>query len=163
MLDVAVHHNDVENSLQDYFSSSSPSAKIRFFDYLPHVVLTELQERLAEQDKQSSLMVLAHLEARWRTDYLKRCQNKDKDPLSRHLRKLKRKHGSEVKFEESLLTAWVAFSGIEKRLASEIKAAFKFRHWLAHGRYWEPDLGRRFDYHYIYQLAKECDSYFKYA
>ena len=31
--------------------------------------------------------------------------------------------------------------------------AFKYRHWLAHGRYWEPKLGRIYDYYSLYDLA----------
>lgn len=157
--EIADHHNDVVQALNDYYAAHPVP---RFTAYHPEEIWAELNFRLEEQEKQSSLMVLAYLEARWRKDYGLRCRNKDKDPLSRHLRELKRTQGNRVSFEDYLLPAWVSFEVMPKNLSSEVRAAFKFRHWLAHGRYWEPDLGRRFDYSYIHQLAFLCQPYFKY-
>jgi len=36
-------------------------------------------------------------------------------------------------------------------LIGELKGAFRFRHWLAHGRYFQP--GRKYDYRGLYVLA----------
>jgi hypothetical protein len=35
-----------------------------------------------------------------------------------------------------------------------LKAAFLYRHWLAHGRYWKPKLGRVHDFDSLYLLAQ---------
>jgi hypothetical protein len=42
------------------------------------------------------------------------------------------------------------------RLISELRGAFKLRHWLAHGRYYEPNLGRKkYDFNFVYSLADD--------
>jgi hypothetical protein len=46
-------------------------------------------------------------------------------------------------------------SDVARVLIDDIKAAFRFRHWLAHGRYYTPKLGRQFDYRYLYELAEQ--------
>jgi hypothetical protein len=38
-------------------------------------------------------------------------------------------------------------------LIGELRSAFKFRNWLAHGRYWTPKLGRNYDFESLYLLA----------
>jgi hypothetical protein len=38
-------------------------------------------------------------------------------------------------------------------IIGELRGAFKFRHWLAHGRYWKPKFGRRYDFNDIYTIA----------
>jgi hypothetical protein len=43
----------------------------------------------------------------------------------------------------------------ERSLIGELRGAFRFRHWLAHGRYWTPKLGRRYNYEDVYALADE--------
>lgn len=45
-----------------------------------------------------------------------------------------------------------------KGFISELITAFKYRHWLAHGRYWEPKLGRIYDYYSLYDLAYEMEN-----
>jgi len=40
----------------------------------------------------------------------------------------------------------------------ELKLAFKFRHWIAHGRYWKPKIGKKYDFNEIFKLA-----YFTYS
>ena len=45
----------------------------------------------------------------------------------------------------------------------DLKGAFKFRHWLAHGRYWDPNLGRKkYDFQSLYALAEEFFECFLY-
>jgi len=36
-------------------------------------------------------------------------------------------------------------------LISELRSVFKFRHWLAHGRFWQ--IGRKYDFQTLYLLA----------
>jgi len=40
-------------------------------------------------------------------------------------------------------------------MIGELRGAFKFRHWLAHGSYWPPKLGRRYDFTFVYSLADD--------
>ena len=48
-----------------------------------------------------------------------------------------------VNLEDHILNTWIELAPIAKPPAREFKGALKLRHWLAHGRYWQPQLARR--------------------
>jgi hypothetical protein len=76
-----------------------------------------------------------------------------KDAVSRAFRKIYADKSSLASLEDDIFSIWAAQSGSSKALVSELRGAFKFRHWLAHGRYWIPKLGRRYDFVDIYTIA----------
>ena len=75
--------------------------------------------------------------------------------MTRCFRDLYKEHAERVRLDEHILDTWAAFFTEGRALITELKAAFRFRHWLAHGRYYTPKLGRKFDYLYLYELADE--------
>jgi hypothetical protein len=93
------------------------------------------------------------MEAIFRIDYEQRCYLKKKDPLSRAFRDLHKHRRSNVSLEEEIFDLWKEYTNGAKQLISELKGAFKYRHWLAHGRYWTPKLGRKYDFVSLYALA----------
>jgi hypothetical protein len=155
LLEIAAHHQDLQSSLNLYFSNASPTFPVRFTGYLKAEVIDELDDRLEETDLSSSLLVLASVEAAFRIDYLQRCYCKDKSPLSRHFRDIYNIKQQHVSLEEEIFEAWATHNEVERSLVGELRGAFRFRHWLAHGRYWTPKLGRRYNYNDIYALADE--------
>ena len=96
---------------------------------------------------------MSALEALFRIDYLTRCYNKKKDPLSRKMRGISRKKGVRTSLENDILRLWKEVCPEYKSFISEVITAFDYRNWLAHGRYWEPKLGRNYDYNSLYDLA----------
>jgi hypothetical protein len=94
------------------------------------------------------------LEAAFRVDYECRCQRKMKDDLSRAFRAIYRSRKTSVSLDEDIFEAWGQNSTESRQLIGELRGAFKFRHWLAHGRYWKPKLGRKYDFSYVYLLAE---------
>lgn len=110
-------------------------------------------EALAELSHTSSLSVLACVEAAVRMDYGQRVSGKAKSPLSRSLRDIYKKKGDRARLDEDLLAAWKEHSELNPALFSALIGAFKYRHWLAHGRYWVPKFGRPFDYQTVYDIA----------
>jgi len=138
---VAAHHRDLESSLRLYSSVGSPSYLVRFAGYLASEVTGELGERVEEADLTSSLTVLAAVEAAFRIDYLKRCYGKKKDPVSRALRGIYKKKQEKASLEDEIFEAWISNSSGTRTLIGELRGAFRFRHWLAHGRYWTAKLG----------------------
>ncbi len=98
------------------------------------------------------LGMLASTEAALRIDFIQRVANKKKhDPVTRRFCDAYRERGrafQKIRLEEDILDAWRehgSHPGI-KRAASEFKGALTLRHWLAHGRYWKPKLGRAAGY-----------------
>jgi hypothetical protein len=153
ILDVAAYHQDTDSSLRLFFTDSNPNYDLRFFGKSRLQIEAELADRLDETDKRSSLAILSRLEAAFRIDYEQRCKKKKRDPLSKAFLALYKKRRGNVRLEEQILDTWRQNYPETRQLISQLKGAFKFRHWLAHGSYWEPKLARKYDYEGIYILA----------
>jgi hypothetical protein len=150
--EVALYYDDMEKSLRLYFSPVAPSYKLRFAGYSDAKVENELDGRLAELDMAAALTLLAAIEAAFRIDYLQRCYLKKKGPVSRAFRSLHKEKGTKVSLEDDIFEVWKKHSAGPSALIGNLRGAFKFRHWLAHGRYWVPRF-RTYDYMTIYSLA----------
>ncbi len=101
--------------------------------------------QIVELGQLSMLGMLASTEAALRVDYIERVANKKKDNVSRRFRKRYKERGVEkIRLEEDILDTWKEHgSGSQiKTAVGEFKSVLKLRHWLAHGRYWKPKLGR---------------------
>jgi hypothetical protein len=160
LTEIAVHHSDVADALQLYFSPTDGLHHARFTGYSLAELKNELQSRLAEVDRTSTLSVLSALEAAFRIDYLQRCYAKKKDRVSRAFRIVYKHKGPRPALGEDILAVWQRESTTPVRLISALMGAFNYRHWLAHGRYWTPRLGRKYDYESTYALAQTVLSSF---
>ena len=49
---------------------------------------------------------------------------------------------------------WQLHSNVSPSVTTDLERVFRYRHWLAHGRYWTPKIGRECDYDDIYALAE---------
>ncbi len=157
---IAAHHSDVTDALRLYFRPADGPYQARFAGYSLAELKDELRARLAEVDRTSALSVLSALEAAFRIDYLQRCYAKKKDGVSRAFRKIYQHKGPRPALEEDILTVWRRESTTPVRLIVALTEAFNYRHWLAHGRYWTPRLGRKYDYESVYALAQTVLSSF---
>jgi hypothetical protein len=151
--DINAYYVDSKRALKIYFNSHSFNFDSRFANYTINEIEQELQARLDELDRLTSFSILSSLEASFRMDYLTRCNQKKKDALSRKMRRMYQIRGSRASLEDDVLRLWKEAYPEYKSFISEVITAFKYRHWLAHGRYWEPKLGRIYDYYSLYDLA----------
>ena len=156
--DIKDYYDDSKRALTHYFSHPNVGYDYwfindRFLDYSINEIEQELQARLDELDRLTSFSILSSLEASFRMDYLIRCNQKKKDTLSRKMREIYQVKGSRASLEDDILMLWKEVYPEYKIFISEVITAFKYRHWLAHGRYWEPKLGRIYDYYSLYDLA----------
>jgi len=156
LANIAAHYNDVEAALRHYFADPLAQGN-RFAGYTLDQVSEELELRLEEEDRSCALSILATLEAAFRIDYLQRVYKRKKDVLSKEFRALYKAKGTRISLDE-IFYVWTKHSNAPKRLIGDLRGAFNYRHWLAHGRYWNPKLGQRYDYDSIYRLA---DNIFK--
>ena len=148
------HFQDIEIALRNYFSRENPRFETRFAGYTPDEIRHEMNSRLEEHERNTSLNLLAALEAAFRIDFLQRCYERKKDPLSKAFKEVHRQKGNRVSLEGDILSAWRQNSSVPPRIISNLKDAFRYRHWLAHGRYWEPKLGQKYDYQGLVMLAE---------
>jgi len=154
--DVAEYHRDVESSLRLYFTPNNPNFVARFAGYVPSEVEEELADRLSETDMRSALTIMARIEAAFRIDYQQRCRKKETDDVSKAFRRLYKRYGAQywqVPLEREIFEIWRTVHPDTSSLIGELKGAFRFRHWLAHGRYFQPKLARKYDYWGLYLLA----------
>ena len=87
--------------------------------------------------------MLACTGAARRVDFIERVIHKSKDEVCRGFRDVFREYGKNIRQEEDILDLWRAQRTARIRGAvSAFKGVLNLRHWLAHGRYWKPKLGR---------------------
>jgi hypothetical protein len=151
--DINAYYVDSQRALKIYFRSQSFDFNSRFANYTSNEIEAELKARLDELDRLASFSILSALEASFRINYLMRCNQKRKDTLSRKMRKMYQIKGSRISLEDDILRLWKETYPEYKGFISDVVTAFKYRHWLAHGRYWEPKLGQIYDYYSLYDLA----------
>jgi hypothetical protein len=137
-----------EKALRLFYQKNNPY----FANYTSEELENERDQMIEELDKSTAFTVLAAIEAHLRVDFLQRCYNKEKDSLSREFRNLNKKKGSNVSLSDDILELWMQNIN-RKPVISELRSALNYRHWLAHGRYWTANLGRRYDFYSVLTLA----------
>lgn len=157
-------HVDCEESLKLYYSPTQANTNHRFFSYSKAELSEELAQKIAELELRSSFVILTMLEAYFRIDYRRRVNEKRKDALSSHFRSLYRIKQERASLESDIFDAWMNHTSGTRRMISDLKRLFKYRHWFAHGRYWTLRVGRHeYDYETIHQLAEQAIASFPFA
>lgn len=150
---ISQYYSDIEASVRNYFSLFNPRLGERFAGYTPQEMEREMDSVLEEHARSTSMSILSALEATFRMDFLQRCYKRRRDPLSRAFREIHREKGQYVPLTD-IFSEWQLHSDVSKSVIADLKRAFRYRHWLAHGRYWTPKIGREYDYDDIYTLAE---------
>jgi hypothetical protein len=150
----AQYHYDVVESLKRYFSPELPHSLPGVDTYPGPRVVVRPSDYFEETGLRSSLAMLTSIEAAFRQDYEVRCRRRLKDELSRDFCTIYKRKQFSVSLEKDLFDAWAKHEPQEHQLIGDLSGAFRFRHWLAHGRYWPPKLGRKYDFDYLYRLAE---------
>ncbi|MFA6220945.1 MAG: hypothetical protein WC647_01385 [Desulfomonilaceae bacterium] len=150
------HYDNVTEALKRYFNPANGYYDQKFAGCSATELESELQACLEEIDRTSTLSVLSAIEAIFRIDYLERCYTKKKDPISRVFRQLYKEEGPRVSFEKHILSVWEREATGASIIIARLKNVFKYRHWLAHGRYWVLKIGQknRYDYQDVFLLAE---------
>jgi hypothetical protein len=155
--ELAAYHQDILRALHLYFSPLNPKYEEQFVGKTQDEVKRELETRLEESDRRSSFVVLTILEASFRIDFEARCEKKLEDVLSRHFFQVQER-GRRVRLDEDILEGWKTHGAVPPAEISELRGAFKFRHWFAHGR--SRDLGRNYDFLTVRLMAERITSRF---
>ena len=145
--EIDAYFEKTEKALRSFYQINNSD----FTDYTLDGLENERDQRIEELDKSTAFTILAAIEAHLRVDFLQRCYNKEKDSLSRKFRNLYKKKGFMVPLED-ILELWMQHL-TRKSVISELRGALNYRHWLAHGRYWVVNLGRKYDFYDVLTLA----------
>ncbi|MEZ4939205.1 MAG: hypothetical protein R2799_16590 [Crocinitomicaceae bacterium] len=146
-----------EKSLKLLFSDRNPNFLIDFVGLSQNEVRNELKNQLEEIEKDACLNILAVIEARFRLDYIIRCEGKHKEEISRKFRELFSEFQYRISLEDKILKEWKETPEVDSTIISNIKGAFKYRHWLAHGRYWTYK-APKYDFFGLYNLAIQLNT-----
>jgi hypothetical protein len=149
----AHYHYDVVESLRRYFNPDSSYSLARVDTYSGPREIVSPADYFEETGQRSCLAMLTSIEAAFRQDYLFRCRKRLTDDLSRALRAIYKQKQDSVSLERDLFDAWSKHTSGANSLIGDLRGAFRFRNWLAHGRYWPPKLARKYDFEYLYRLA----------
>lgn len=118
----------------------------RYVGKTPEELEDDFAFQIFELDQLTMLGLLTAAEASLRVEFVDRVANRRKDDLSREFRdafKAAKHRLEKIQLDEDILDAWREHANTRiKSAISEFKGALKLRHWLAHGRYWRPKLGR---------------------
>jgi hypothetical protein len=152
---VAQYHYDAVESLRRYFNPDSMGSPARFDG--SHAVRLDARpvDYFEETGLRSSLAILTWIEAVFQLDYQYRSRrNGPKDSLSKAFRAIRKSGKRITRLDPELFDAWTKHTLGVNALIGDLRNAFKYRNWLAHGRYWTPKLGRDYDFEYLYRLAE---------
>ncbi|SEH04811.1 hypothetical protein [Candidatus Venteria ishoeyi] len=148
------HYRNLKLSVNLYFSSANPQAELLFVGKSETELVEQLNDVSDENERLIALNILSALEAAFRIDYLQRCYKREKDNLSVAFREIHQQKGNKASLEDDIFDSWKEHGHVPDQVISDLKSAFKYRHWLAHGRYWTPKLGRRYDYFSVFSLGQ---------
>lgn len=113
------------------------------YDYFFGMSDAEFEDFFRELDYLAMLDLLASAEAAIKVDYLNRLgKRKPKGDLLKKYRLLYKEKGSKVSLESDILEILKETNEELKSKIGDFKGILELRHWLAHGRYWEPSLPR---------------------
>lgn len=152
--DISEFYAESENAFRLFFSPLNPDFEVRFAIHTLDEIRMKRANRLTELEKLSGFAVLSSIEATLKVDYLIRCEDRKKDALSRRFRVIFKKKKERISFDQDLIGSWLKEHPEHKQIFGFLRGAWRYRHWLAHGRYWLPKLGRKYDYFSLHSLAE---------
>ena len=137
--DIALYNNDVKNSLRQYFKNISLMAnKPEHLLFLTEDEIKELLgRRLDETDARSSFVILTYIESLFQLHYLNFSKNRKRIPpkLLDEYKTIRNRKNAPPSLNDHIFGAWKKAFPEEARFFGELKEALKYRHWMAHGRY----------------------------
>jgi hypothetical protein len=145
--------NDLRYKIMNARTSSNSTTKIR--EKFKKLNLKEIGVYFDDSEDELERLVCLDLisatEAFLRIDYHERIKEKDKSEIGRFFRSLNKKKGKKISLEEDIIETWKSNTGDQS--FSNLLGLLKYRHWLAHGRYWAPKLGRTYSFDIAYEIS----------
>jgi hypothetical protein len=162
--EIAKYNNDILDSLKLHFRELSPN----FIGRSREEIATERAARIEETDLRSAFFILVSLESDFLVDYEHRCRRRMKSALSKAFLSIYRSRrgnarvGKNARLSEDIFETWKKNSSAPiPRLIGELRDAFTFRNWVAHGGYREPKPRGKYDFDDVYSLADNVLKEFK--
>jgi hypothetical protein len=88
------------------------------------------------------LHLLTTAEALLQLTFKDLAKRKSKPAISRRFRRIERERGDKIRLKEDILDTWTRVYPETGPFVRDFKGVVPLRDWLAHGRYWNPKVGR---------------------
>jgi len=146
--------NDFRYKILDKRASSKSRVKIaeKFKRFDIDKINEYFDNSEGELERLVCLDLISAIEAFLRVDYHQRIKDRDKSEIGRAFRDLNKKKGNKISLEEDIIETWKSNTGTPS--FSNLLGLLKYRHWLAHGRYWAPKLGRVYSFDITYKISE---------
>lgn len=155
-------HDEVSISLRDRFRSivnqhQNTSALPNKFLFMTIEEIKQYFDTLQDEvNYAASLSIIASFEASISVDLANRIRKKSKNGISKDLKQISNNNQKRPRLED-VLTIWKKYCCASQ--IANFQAAYAFRNWLAHGRYWHPKLGRNtFQFSLLYLFLENLKS-----
>ncbi|MDR2947027.1 MAG: hypothetical protein LBV79_09805 [Candidatus Adiutrix sp.] len=161
LAEIDSHFKDVDSAIREYFSqilNGNFHNRPDLSDSSSEDITVLFKKRLLENERSISLTILAALEAWFRKDCEERAEKREKSPMGARFKEMYAASGKtvyKIRFDD-ILDTWSSVHPETKQIIGQVKAARNYRHWLAHGRYGTPKLGRGYDYFTVYDIAHDA-------
>ena len=173
------YHRNVREIITQYFNQvekgNIPASSADLFVGSTHEEVMRIRDELLdEEERRSCFVLLAHIEATFKAHFLYVVDTGIKCKLQKTFRKLFNSRKSAMNINSSpesvsdisltfeILHRWLQCGEIDRQTYDDIKGAFDFRNWFAHGRFLtlksSPVGGIRYQYNDIYFLAQKAES-----
>lgn len=171
--EIKSYYDKVLDSLERQYSrDTNVEYDIIFANRSEEDVAAELDKLKEELSMEGAFELLAYLEKDFRTDCHIRCTRKYKDELSKAFKKVYKSVGKiqyKIGFLDVIVAGWKeVFLEPDPHnqdvldMFSQINDFFKFRNWMAHGRYWEYPYNRgKHNFDAIWIMVNEVENVFK--
>ncbi len=109
-----------------------------------------------ELEQLVSLNLMASAEASLRLDYLRRVLRGQikKNKIDRKFQELYNQKGNRASLRDDILEMWKIVHPECINPVSDFRGALNIRDWLAHGRYWTPNFGKKYGAALVFNISK---------
>ena len=148
-----------QEALQHFFDCENV---LKYIGYSQKDVDYYLSDHLREAEYDACLTLLGAIEAALRLDLDYRHRHRLKDQKSKEVRQmLKGISRGDFVYRipiTKIIDLLNSDQSVPNRIVNSLKNTFKYRHWLAHGRYWQLQIGiHKPSFLDIYQLAQTIE------
>ncbi len=111
-----------------------------------------------------SLNIIASTEASLRVDYLRRALRGKikKNKIDKKFQELYHQKGTRASLRDEILETWKEVHPDCADAIGDFRGALNVRDWLAHGRYWTPRFGRKYNATLVFNISKNLFDIFPY-
>jgi hypothetical protein len=145
---------DFRNKTVGLISNFSGELNSKFLAFTSDELNDYFEESHEELERLVCFDLISATEGLLRSDFYSKVYNKDKSEIGKRFRELYKLKENNISLEQEIIENWKEFSTENKSDFSRLLGLLKYRHWLAHGRYWTPRFGQPYNPETTYEIAE---------